>query len=160
MSDRRAAPSTHPEAENPPPPGIDHEQALRLASDVAGSLVEKLGIEWIELGQRRAVARMPVAGNTQPYGLLHGGATAALCETVASVATAAMVGIDKLAVGVDLNITHLRAVREGHVTATGEPVRIGRTVAVWEMRVRDDAGELVAISRLTLAVRDPSAKTS
>ena len=142
---------------NPPPAGLTAEQALRFAEDVRGSLVEKLGIEFLEIGQHRVMARMPVEGNTQPYGVLHGGATASLCETVASVGTAVLAGIDKLALGIDLNITHLRAVREGHVTATGIPLRVGRTVATWTMEVRDDAGRLIAASRLTLAIRDPSA---
>src|SRR5438034_11824534 len=117
-------------------------------------LAERLGIEWLEIAGDRVVARMPVEGNVQPYGILHGGATAALCETVASVGTAVKVGAEKRVTGIELNINHLRAVTEGFVTATGAPLHVGRTTAVWNMDVRDDAGRLIAVSRLTLAIRD------
>ena len=120
-----------------------------------GTLIERLEIEWLELGRERTVARMPVNGNTQVYGQLHGGATAALCETVGSVGAAVAANLEKLVVGIQLSINHLRAVRDGHVTATGMPVRMGRSVAVWDMRVQDDGGNLVASATLTLAIRDP-----
>jgi uncharacterized protein (TIGR00369 family) len=100
-------------------------------------------------------ARMPVRGNTQIYGFLHGGATAALCETIASYGTAVMAGLDKMVTGVELNVNHIRAVRDGYVTATAVPLHVGRTTAVWDMKVHDDEGRLVAASRLTLAIRDP-----
>jgi uncharacterized protein (TIGR00369 family) len=143
--------------ENPPPPGMTAEQALEVARGVRGGLAEKLGIEFLEFGRARVRARMPVEGNTQPYGILHGGATASLCETVASIGTAFLVGVDKLAVGIDLSISHIRSARSGWVTVTAVPLRIGRTIAHWDMEVRDDDGRLVAASRLTLAVRDPVA---
>jgi uncharacterized protein (TIGR00369 family) len=120
-----------------------------------GTLMEKLGLEVLHVSPDRIVARMPVVGNTQPYGLLHGGATAALCETVASFGTAVAVGADHLVMGIELNVNHIRAVRDGHVTATGVPLHIGRSTAVWNMDVRDDQGRLVAVSRLTLAIRKP-----
>jgi 1,4-dihydroxy-2-naphthoyl-CoA hydrolase len=132
------------------------EHAVEVARGLQGGLVGKLGIEFLEFGTRRVRARMPVEGNTQPYGLLHGGATASLCETVASIGTAFLVGPDKLAVGIDLNITHLLSAREGWVTVTAVPLRIGRTTATWDMKVHDDEGRLVAASRLTLAVREPA----
>jgi uncharacterized protein (TIGR00369 family) len=142
-------------AENPLPEGVTAEQALAFANaTMQGTLMERLGIEWLEIGTRRIVARMPVDGNTQPYGLLHGGATATLCESVASFGTAVVAGMDKAVVGLELNVNHLRAARDGHVTATGVPLHVGRTTAVWDMRVHDDEGRLVAVSRLTLAVRD------
>ena len=121
---------------------------------LVGTLIEKLGLEFMEVSPERMVARMPVAGNTQPYGLLHGGATAALCETVASLGTAVVLGPDHLVMGIELNVNHIRPVREGHVTATGVPLHIGRSTAVWNMEVRDDQERLVAVSRLTLAIRD------
>lgn len=121
-----------------------------------GGLIRKLGIEFVEAGPTRMVARMPVEGNTQPYGQLHGGATAALCETIGSVGTALAVGPERLAVGIELNVNHIRAVSEGHVTATGVPLHIGRRTAVWDLQVHDDGGRLVAAARLTLAVRDPA----
>ncbi|MFL5799928.1 MAG: PaaI family thioesterase [Actinomycetota bacterium] len=149
-----AAGADHP---NPAPPGLTSQEAVAIARGIQGPLVEKLGIEFLEFGRRRVRARMPVAGNTQPYGLLHGGATASLCETAASVGTAFLVGVDKVSVGIDLSITHVRPARDGWVTVTAVPLRIGRTIAHWEMKVRDDEGRLVAVSRLTLAVRESPA---
>ena len=119
-----------------------------------GTLVPKLGLEFLETGPDRMVARIPVDGNTQPYGVLHGGATAALCETIASVGTALTAQPGKLVMGIELNVNHIRAVREGHITATGVPLHVGKTTAVWDMKVHDDEGRLVAVSRLTLAIRD------
>jgi uncharacterized protein (TIGR00369 family) len=144
------------DAENPPPPGMTSDEAVAAAHGIRGSLVEKLGIEFLEFGEGRVRARMPVDGNTQPYGILHGGATASLCETVASVGTAFLVGVDKLAVGIDLNVTHVRSVRSGWVTVTAVPLRLGRTIAHWDMQVHGDDGRLVAVARLTLAVREPA----
>jgi 1,4-dihydroxy-2-naphthoyl-CoA hydrolase len=123
----------------------------------AGPLMEKLRMEWVEVGPDRIVARIPVPENAQPYGLLHGGATAALCETIGSFGTALVAGPESMPVGIELNVNHIRAVREGHVTATGQPLHMGRKVAVWEMRVHDDQGRLVAVSRLTLALNRPGA---
>src|SRR5213595_588790 len=135
--------------------GLPPAEAARLANEhMRAGLAERLGIEWIEISDERVVATMPVEGNVQPYGILHGGATAALCETVASVGTAVQVGADKRVTGVELNINHLRAVMSGKVTATGMPLHVGRTSAVWDMRVHDDRGRLVAVSRLTLAIRE------
>jgi len=132
------------------------DSGLRVAIDaMAGTLMERLGMEYVEVGPDRIVARIPVAGNTQPYGLLHGGATAALCETVASVGTALLVGPELLTMGIELNVNHIRSARDGHVTATGVPLHVGRSTAVWDMRVVDDEGRLVAVSRLTLAIRKP-----
>src|SRR5881396_1255171 len=104
-----------------------------VAEGAAGTMIPAIGLHYVEIGADRIVARIPVEPNTQPYGLLHGGATAALCETVASFGTAFVVGLDKLVTGVELNVNHIRAVRTGHVTATGVPLHIGRTTAVWDM---------------------------
>ncbi|MBI4261840.1 MAG: PaaI family thioesterase [Actinobacteria bacterium] len=129
--------------------------AAAAAEAARGTLIERLGIEWLEIGPERVVARMPVEGNTQPYGLLHGGATATLCESIASFGAAIRAGGRRQVVGIELNVNHLRGVREGHVTATGVPVHAGRTTAVWDVRVHDDSGSLVAVSRLTLILRNP-----
>src|SRR5437016_2806746 len=135
--------------------GMDPREAAELANrHMRTGLAERLGIEWVELAPDRVVARMPVEGNVQPYGILHGGATAALCETVASVGTALRVGAEKRVTGIELNINHLRSATQGFVAATGIPLHVGRTTAVWDMRVQDEQGRLVAASRLTLAVRD------
>jgi 1,4-dihydroxy-2-naphthoyl-CoA hydrolase len=137
------------------PDGVTFEQAVDWSNDnFPGTLMERLEIEIVEMAPDRIVARMPVEGNTQVYGFLHGGATAALCETIASYGTAFVSGVEKIVTGVELNVNHIRAVREGHVTATGTPLHLGRTTAVWDMKVHDDEGRLVAASRLTLAIRD------
>jgi uncharacterized protein (TIGR00369 family) len=117
--------------------------------------MERLRIQWLEVTPERVVASMPVRANTQIYDVLHGGATAALCETVASLGTAMIVGKDILAMGVQLSVNHIRAVHDGTVVATGIPVHIGRTTAVWDIRVEDDDDNLVALSRLTLVLRTP-----
>jgi 1,4-dihydroxy-2-naphthoyl-CoA hydrolase len=128
--------------------------AASLGGTMDGTLIQRLGIEILEAGPERVVARMPVAGNVQPFGLLHGGATGALCETVASIGASIAAAPDRTAVGIELNVNHMRAVTDGAVTATGSVLRAGRSVAVWDVRVHDDDGELVAAGRLTLAVRD------
>ena len=128
--------------------------AATLGGSLDGTLIERLGIEILEAGPERVVARMPVAGNVQPFGLLHGGATASLCETVASVGASLAAAPQRTAVGIELNVNHMRAVTAGTVTATGTALRAGRSVAVWDVRVHDDDGELYAVGRLTLAVRD------
>lgn len=125
-----------------------------LGGTLEGTLIRRLNIEVLEAGPDRVVARMPVAGNVQPFGLLHGGATAALCETVASVGASLAAAPDRIAVGIELNVNHLRAVTEGSVIATGTALRAGRSVAVWDVRVHDEDGDLVAAGRLTLAVRE------
>ncbi len=131
--------------------------SLEAAAGTSGALMTRLGMELVELCAERVVARIPVEGNTQPYGILHGGATAALCETVASIGTAVATGLDKRVMGIELNVNHIRAVSLGWVTATGVPLHVGRTTAVWNVEVRDDDGRLAAVSRLTLAIRGPSA---
>src|SRR5438105_15667710 len=117
---------------------------LEIARDAAaGTMMERIGLEYLEVTAERVVARIPVAGNTQPYGVLHGGATAALCETIASLGTALAAGPDRVVMGIELNINHLRSVTDGRVTATGVPLHVGRTTAVWTMEVRDDEERLV-----------------
>src|SRR4051812_39985829 len=97
-----------------------------------GALAERMGIVLTEASADRVVATMPVAGNTQPYGILHGGASCVLAETVASIG-AALAAPGHLVVGVDINATHHRAVREGTVTGTATPLHQGRTVATWQV---------------------------
>lgn len=126
-----------------------------MASDaVRGTMMERIGIEWLDIGLERVVARIPVEGNTQVYGQLHGGATAALCESVGSIGTAVAAGLDKIVVGIQLSVNHIRAVRDGHITATGVPLRVGRTIALWDMRVHDDQERLIASATLTVAIRE------
>jgi 1,4-dihydroxy-2-naphthoyl-CoA hydrolase len=118
------------------------------------TLLGALGIEITECTRERVVATMPVHAPThQPYGLLHGGASVALAETVAS--TAAWMNIDQateMAVGLEINANHLRGKREGMVTATALPVHIGRRTQVWQIEIVDEAGKAVCSSRCTIAV--------
>ncbi len=117
-------------------------------------LVGHLGIRISELTDTTMTATMPVDERTkQALGLLHGGASAALLETVASVAANWAVGDDAFCVGVSLDINHLMAKQDGHVEATARPLRLGRTIQVWNVDIVDEAGDLVASGRMTMAVR-------
>ena len=118
-----------------------------------GTLIERIGIEILEASPERIVATMPVAGNTQPYGLLHGGASVVLAETVASVAGAMAVPDGKVTVGLDINATHHRAAREGWVTGTAVPVTLGGSVACYEVTIVDDSGRRTCTSRITCILR-------
>lgn len=120
----------------------------------AGTMGEHLGIEWVELGEDFIKARMPVDHRTrQPYGLLHGGASVALAETLGSVGAALSVDPSRyIAVGMEINANHIRSVREGFVTGTTRPVHRGSTTQVWEIRIEDEPGKLVCISRITVAI--------
>ena len=113
-----------------------------------------LGIGIVELTDERVVATMPVDDRTrQPYGLLHGGASIALAETVASLGAAGLIDRERFAaVGQEINGNHLRAVREGVVRAIGKPIHVGRTSQVWGIEIVDEAGRLVCVSRCTMAV--------
>jgi 1,4-dihydroxy-2-naphthoyl-CoA hydrolase len=115
---------------------------------------EHLGMEFTEVGEDFLKGRMPVDSRTrQPYGLLHGGASVALAETLGSVGAALVV--DRLkynAVGLEINANHVRGVREGYVTGTARPLHIGKTTQVWEIRITDERDKLVCVSRLTVAI--------
>lgn len=117
-------------------------------------MADAIGIEIITLTKDKVVATMPVDDRTrQPFGLLHGGASAALAETVASLG--AYMNVDQAsqaAVGVELNANHIRGKTEGTVTATATPVHRGRTIHVWEIRIEDEESRLVCVSRCTLAI--------
>lgn len=124
------------------------------------TLMDTLGIRFEAVGEDWLRASMPVDGRThQPYGLLHGGASVALAETVGS--TAAMLTLDaarEMTVGLDINANHVRGARDGTVQATATPLHIGSSTQVWDVRTRTDRDQLVCIARLTMAVvarRDP-----
>ena len=121
----------------------------------SSSLHEKLGIEITRASAAEVVGSMPVAGNTQPARLLHGGATAALIEGLASLAAWLHAHPERVAVGVDLNVTHLRAVASGRVTGRAVPVRLGNGTLVHTVDVYDDEGRLTAIGRLTSQLLAP-----
>ncbi|MBM6399482.1 hotdog fold thioesterase [Phycicoccus sonneratiae] len=118
------------------------------------SLMERMGIEVVEATPERLVATMPVAGNTQPYGLLHGGASVVLAETLGSIGAALHAGEGKAVVGLDINATHHRAARSGLVTGTARPLSLGRTLACYEVVVTDEEGRRICTSRITCLVRD------
>ncbi len=123
--------------------------AAELAALTRGTLVERLGIELLEVSAQGAVGTMPVAGNTQPYGLLHGGASAALAETLGSFAAALHAGPGRLAVGLEISATHHRSAREGVVTGRARALHLGSTTASYEIVVEDEAGRRVCTARLT-----------
>jgi 1,4-dihydroxy-2-naphthoyl-CoA hydrolase len=120
----------------------------------ANTMMETLGIRITAVGDDWLQGTMPVDHRThQPYGLLHGGASVVLAETLGS--TAAMLTLDpdqELAVGLDINANHLRGVRNGTVTGTAKALHLGRTTQVWEIRIENEEGALVCISRITMAV--------
>lgn len=125
-----------------------------LGAMASGTMIENLGIEIVEVREDALVGRMPVDHRTvQPAGVLHGGASVALAETLASWAGYLSVDRERFhVVGQEINANHIRPIASGFVTATASPVNIGRRAHVWEIRIVDDAGRLVCISRCTLAV--------
>ncbi len=126
----------------------------------ANSMIDTLGIRITELGDDFIRGTMPVDARTkQPFGLLHGGASVALAESLGSLAgTLCIDATEQMAVGLDINANHVRAVTGGVVTGTARPLHIGRNTQVWEIRIEDESGKLVCISRLTLAVVPRRAK--
>ncbi|MFI5755225.1 PaaI family thioesterase [Streptomyces sp. NPDC051569] len=120
----------------------------------AGHLGTRMGVEIVEASADRVVGTMPVAGNTQPYGLLHGGASAVLAETLGSVGAMLHGRSAKIAVGVDLNCTHHRGVRGGTVTGVATPVHRGRTTATYDIVITDEQDKRVCTARLTCLLRD------
>jgi 1,4-dihydroxy-2-naphthoyl-CoA hydrolase len=118
-----------------------------------GTAMEPLGIVFTEIGPDYLRATMPVDARTrQPYGLLHGGASVLLAETLGSMAGMLCVREGEGCVGIEINANHLRGVREGVVTGTARPVHVGRQTQVWDIRIEDERQRLVCVSRLTLAV--------
>ena len=126
----------------------------RVRAAVPGTLIERMGIEFVEVSPERLVATMPVAGNTQPYGLLHGGASVALAETLGSFGAMLSAGEGRIAVGVDINATHHRSARDGVVTAVATRISAGRTLACYEVVISDADGRRVCTSRITCLLRD------
>ena len=118
-----------------------------------GALAEKMGIEFTEFSIERSVATMPVEGNTQPVGLLHGGAYVVLGESLGSMAANLAAGPGKLAVGVDINATHTRSATSGIVTGVCTPIHLGRSVAVHEIVVTDDQGRRCSTIRITNMIK-------
>lgn len=134
-----------------------HEETAEFMRAHMGALNERMGVELVEVTPERVMATMPVEGNTQPYGLLHGGASVVLAETLGSVAAALNAGPGRFAVGTDINATHHRSARQGRVTGVATPLHLGRTMSSFEITITDEDGKRVCTSRLTCALleRDP-----
>jgi len=120
----------------------------------AGELAETMGIEITEASAQRLVGRMPVAGNRQPFGLLHGGASVVLAESLGSIAAALHGGPEKAPVGIEISATHHRSATSGHVTGTATAISLGRTLATYEIVIVDDEDRRICTARLTCLLRD------
>jgi uncharacterized protein (TIGR00369 family) len=136
------------------PPDLDPELFERLVASGGGALCEKMGIEFLELSAERSVATMPVEGNTQVIGLLHGGAHVVLGESLGSISSAIHGGPDRYAVGIEINATHSRSVTEGVVTATCTALVLGRTLCTHEIVITDEQGRRLSTVRMTNMLRD------
>ena len=119
-----------------------------------GPLAETMGIELLELSAERTVARMPVAGNTQPLGVLHGGAHVVLGESLGSFSANVWAHPDRYAVGIEVNASHSRSISEGHVIAVCEAITLGKTLTVHEIAISDEAGNRLSTVRITNLLRD------
>lgn len=118
------------------------------------TMAEHIGIEWVEVGDNFIKAKMPVDHRTnQPYGILHGGASCTLAETLGSVASAMVVDHSKFfCVGIEINANHIRSAREGYVTGIVTPLHIGSSTHVWDIKLFDEKEKLTCVSRLTVAI--------
>jgi uncharacterized protein (TIGR00369 family) len=153
MADTDLPPAAAPAAAAPD--GTTAVDGAPLGAHVPpGTLMERMGIELQEVSAERAVGTMPVAGNVQPYGLLHGGASAVLAETLGSYAANAHAGPDRRAVGIELSCTHHRSATEGVVTGTATAVHLGGRVATYDVVVSDPRGRRVCSARLTCMLID------
>ncbi len=130
---------------------LDQVMAMTVAE---GSLAGRMGITITSASASRVVATMPVEGNQQPYGLLHGGASCVLAETIGSLGAALHAGLGRAVVGIEVSATHHRGVRQGVVTAVATLVHGGQTLATYDIAVTDAAGRRVCTARLTCLIRD------
>lgn len=136
------------------PDDLDPELIKRLVETGGGTLPAKMGIEFLELSAERSVARMPVEGNTQVLGLLHGGAHVVLGESLGSISSAIHAGPGRYAVGIEINATHSRSVTSGWVTGTCTALVLGRTLATHEIVMTDEEGRRLSTVRMTNMLRD------
>jgi len=133
---------------------MDPELIARLIDTEGGELARKMGIDLLELGAERSIARMPVEGNRQVVGLLHGGAHVVLAESLGSMSSAIHAGPNRIAVGIEINATHSRSVTEGWVEATCEALVLGRTLATHQITIRDEQGNRLSTVRMTNYIKD------
>ncbi|MFC7359517.1 hotdog fold thioesterase [Nocardioides astragali] len=132
--------------------GLSIEDFVASLPEGMGRLNEKMGVELLEISAERVVATMPVEGNTQPMGLLHGGASVVLAETLGSVGSAFHAYPDKVAVGVDINATHHRSATSGTVTGVATAIHLGRSSTSYEVVITDERGKRLCTSRITCAL--------
>ncbi|MFI0470279.1 MULTISPECIES: PaaI family thioesterase [Saccharopolyspora] len=132
----------------------ENDRLNRVLTAAEEQLTALMGIEIVDWAPDRVVGTMPVAGNRQPYGLLHGGANAVLAETVGSIAAALHAGDERIAVGLELTCTHHRAVTEGVVTGIATPVHLGRATATYDIVITDEKDRRTCSARLTCVLRD------
>nr|WP_246127125.1 hotdog fold thioesterase [Embleya hyalina] len=123
--------------------------------DSRETLADRMGIEIVEASAQRVVATMPVKGNTQPYGLLHGGASCVLAETLGSVGSALHAGRDAMALGIEINATHHRSADSGVITGVATPVHLGRTLATYEIVITDEHDRRICTARLSCLIKRP-----
>ena len=136
------------------PDDLDPELVERLVTTRGGALAQKMEIDFVELSAERSLARMPVAGNTQVIGLLHGGAHVVLGESLGSISSAIHAGPGRYAVGIEINATHSRSVTEGLVTGTCRALVLGRTLCTHEIVMTDEQGRRLSTVRMTNFLRD------
>ena len=136
------------------PDDLDPELLARLVDTNGGELTRKMGVEYVELSASHSLARMPVEGNRQVVGILHGGAHVVLGESLGSISSAIHAGPGRVAMGIEINATHSRSISEGWVTATCEALVLGRTLATHEIVIRDDEGRRLSTVRMTNILRD------
>ena len=139
------------------PEDLDPELIERLITSGGGELSRKMGIDFLELSAELSIATMPVDGNRQVVGLLHGGAHVVLAESLGSISSAIHAGPARYAVGIEINATHSRSITEGLVTATCTALVLGRTLATHEIVMRDAGGRRLSTVRMTNMLRDRDA---
>jgi len=136
------------------PPDLDPELIARLGDSGGGELPRRMGIEFLELSAAYSVARMPVEGNRQVVGLLHGGAHVVLGESLGSISSAIHAGPGRVAMGIEINASHSRSITEGWVTGTCTALVLGRTLATHEIVITDEQGNRLSTVRMTNFLRD------
>lgn len=140
--------------------GVDKKTYIdQMKANLKNTVIELLDIKYVEITPDKVVLKMPIGPKTwQPYGILHGGVSVVLAETAASVATYINIDTSKyLAVGMEINANHIRSKKEGVVTAVATPLHKGRTSMVWDIKITDEAGKLICVSRCTMAVINKNA---
>jgi 1,4-dihydroxy-2-naphthoyl-CoA hydrolase len=143
---------TSPNEPARPPAAPDYLEVVRGLG--YGAMADRMGLEISEASPTRVVGSIPVEGNTQPYGILHGGASVTLAETLGSVGSALTAGPDRVAMGIEINASHHRAARSGRVTGVATAVQVGRTLATWEVVVTDTGQRRICTARITCLLRD------